>query len=969
MNKALQFVIVIAALAAGRQTTAAELYIAPNGNDAHPGTKEQPFATLARARDAIRAARQTGMMTGEPLTVTLRAGTYRRTETFALTAEDSGTAEHPVVWQAAPGESVRLLGGLPVTNWAPVSDAATLERLDSSARGKVLQANLKEQGVTDFGEMGPDAGQRSDLFCQGRYMPLARYPNEGWLRIAGVPQEGELKFPGDFRNSEPTRIGGKIAGKHYGRFCYSGDRPSRWRGPSDLWVHGYWVWDYMDQYHAVDKLDIEKREVWPKPPYHFYGYHEGARYYFLNVLEELDLPGEWYLDRKSGMIYFWPPESGAEKSAVFSVLRTPLVQMTNVKHLRFEGLTLEGGRAGAIAVHGGERVAIAGCTLRNLAHPAIAINGGTNHLVRSCDLYELGGGGIALTGGDRKTLTPGGHAVQNCHIHHIGRVRAPYNPAVRLDGVGLRVSHSLIHDCPHGGLGYAGNDHTIEYCEFTRIGYDAGDTGTIYTAMDWTYRGHVIRHNRFHNIHSPRQVHVGSMTVYLDLPCGGVHLYGNMFFDNQRAFFTNSGRDCLIENNIFVRCEPSVYFSSWRDRKLFEKGGAWRMVERLTEGIAYDQPPYSTRYPELLRLFKDGDIRVPTGNVVRCNISTGGQFLALHPEVDFNDVKVERNLVGDRTLFTGSPTGNGKSGLYSQGDPLLTPLWEKSGNVLIEGDPGFVDAAREDFHLKPGSAAWKLGFKPIPFDQIGLQKDEYRTSLPLPAPIISPSSQPFLGEMTVQLLLPARSPDAVIRYTLDGSEPTAASPQFNGSLTLKQTATVRAGAFPPPGLPGEGSGLAEATFTGANPVDGLYLSDLPALDVHAHAGMKRDTDYQGGKLELNGKAYGKGLLLCPEQTQNGGAGCATWMLSGGLRRARRFTSTIGIEDMMKEHHIGSAVFIVELFRNGKWERLFESPVMKLGQTQEIDVDIAGGEQLRLRTTDAGDGIQGDHALWADARLQ
>ena len=137
------------------------------------------------------------------------------------------------------------------------------------------------------------------------------------------------------------------------------------------------------------------------------------------------------------------------------------------------------------------------------------------------------------------------------------------------------------------------------------------------------------------------------MTVYLDLPAGGVHLYGNVFFDNQRAFFTNSGRDCLIENNVFVQCDPSIYFNSWRDMKLFEKGGAWRMVERLTDGIAYDQPPYSTRYPELLRLFKDGDIRIPTGNVVRRNISTGGQFLALHPVVDFEDVKVEQNLIGD----------------------------------------------------------------------------------------------------------------------------------------------------------------------------------------------------------------------------------------------------------------------------------------------------------------------------------
>jgi len=951
---------------------AAELYVAPGGSDVWTGQlaapnaarTDGPLASLTRARDLARAVRQG--RPGEPVTITLRGGAYPMGETLTLRAEDSGTAQAPVTWRAMPGETVRLVGGVPLTRWEPVSDPAIVRRLDATARGKVRQADLKALGVTDYGQIGPASGKRAELFCGGRYMSLARYPNDGWLRIASVPQEGELKFAGDFRNTEPTRIGGKIAGKHYGRFCYSGDRPSRWQDPSDLWVHGYWVWDYQDQYHHVQRLDTATKEVWPEPPYHFYGYHENARYHFLNVLEELDEPGEWYLDRGTGWLYFWPPAHGAEQDATFAVLGTPLVVLDDVSHLQWCGMTLEAGRAGGIAVRGGDHVTIAGCTLRNLADTAIAVTGGTNHLVRSCDLYELGEGGITLEGGDRKTLTPGGHAVENCDIHHIGRVKAPYKPAINLSGVGLRVSHCYIHDCPHGGLGYTGNDHVIEYSDFTRIGYDAGDTGTVYTAMDYTYRGHVIRHNYFHGIHAPPQVHVGSMTVYLDLPAGGVHVYGNVFFDNQRAFFTNSGRDCLIENNIFVKCDPSVYFNSWRDMMLFEKGGAWRIWERLQE-IGYERPPYSTRYPELLRLFKDGDIRIPTGNVVRCNVSTGGWFLGLHPLVDFEDVKVEQNLIGDRLLFAGSPTGDGKPGRYSQGDAVLTPIWEQAGNVMIQGDPGFVDAAREDFRLKPDSPAWKLGFRPIPFDQIGPQTDEYRRSLPLPVPIIRPGSQHFLGQVAVEILLSARSPKAMIRYTLDGMDPTAKSAAYSKPLVLKQTATLKAAAFPPQG--GAPSGVAEATFTGANLNEGLYLSDLPAVDVLAHPDMKRDADYTGGKLDVNGKTYAKGLLMCPEQTAEGGAGHATWLLTGGLRQARRFTATIGIEDMMYQHNLGSAVFIVEVSRGGKWERLFESKVLRLGQIEEVDVSIVGAEMLRLVTTDGGDNINGDHAVWAEARLR
>ncbi len=941
---------------------AVELHVSPTGNDNGTGTKGRPLATMARARDLVRRLRRESPQ--EPVTVTLHGGVYRITETLALTAEDSGSEQAPVVWRGAPGENVRLLGGARLTGWTPVTDPAVLNRLAPAARAGVRQVNLRAHGVEDLGVVQPGANG-AQLFCAGKYMTLARYPNEGWLRIADVPQEGELKFPGDFRNSAPTMIGGRIAGKHYGRFTYDGDRPAQWKDPSDLWVHGYWVWDYQDQYHHVGKLDVAKKEVWPEPPYHFYGYHEGARYHFLNVLEELDRPGEWYLDRKTAALYFWPPAGQEQADVIFPTLTQPLIQMDAVHHLELRGLRMEGGRAGAVRCAGGERVLIAGCTFRNFGDTVIQIKGGTHCTVRSCDLSELGAAGISLDGGDRKTLTPGNHAVENCEIHHIGRVQAPYRPAVRLDGVGLRVSHCYIHDCPHGGLGFEGNDHTVEYCEFTRIGYDAGDTGTLYTAYDWTYRGHVIRYNYFHGIHSPPNVHVGSMTVYLDLPAGGTHLYGNVFFDNQRAFFTNSGRDCLIENNIFVKCDPSIYFNSWRDMKLFEKGGAWRMWERAQE-IGYDKPPYSTRYPELLRLFKDGDPRIPNGNVVRRNVSSGGGFLGLHPAVSFADVKVEQNLIGDPLLFTGSPTGDGKAGRYSQGDAALTPLWEKSGNVMLAGDPGFVDVERHDFCLKPDSPAWKMGFKPIPFEQMGLRVDEFRKSLPLPAPIIAPGSQHFLGDVTVRLLLPARSPQAKIRYTLDGSEPTERSPVYKAPLTVAKTATVTAASF---GAAGVSSAVATATFTGASLSEGISLSDLPAVDVLAHPDMKRDRNYGGTALKLGGKEYPKGLLMCPEETAQGGVGHATWVFDGGLRRARKFTATIGVEDAMKSTGIGTVVFIVEVLRAGKWQRVYESPVLKWGDVRDVDVEIAGAEQLRLSTTDGGDNIYGDHAVWAAARLR
>ena len=67
---------------------------------------------------------------------------------------------------------------------------------------------------------------------------------------------------------------------------------------------------------------------------------------------------------------------------------------------------------------------------------------------------------------------------------------------------------------------------------------------------------------------------------------------------------------------------------------------------------------------------------------------------------------------------------------------------------------------------------------------------------------------------------------------------------------------------------------------------------------------------------------------------------------------------------------GSATFIAEVYRGGRWERVFESGIIRLGdESQEVGVEITGAEKLRLVTTDAGDGIACDHAVWAQARVE
>ncbi len=130
---------------------AAELYVAPNGNDRAPGTRAQPLASLERARNEVRRLRQA--QAGQGVTVWLRGGDYLRTNAFELGAADSGAPGAPVVWRGCPGERARLLGGRTLTGFEKVSDPAVLARLSEAARGQVVQADLRRLGISDFGEM------------------------------------------------------------------------------------------------------------------------------------------------------------------------------------------------------------------------------------------------------------------------------------------------------------------------------------------------------------------------------------------------------------------------------------------------------------------------------------------------------------------------------------------------------------------------------------------------------------------------------------------------------------------------------------------------------------------------------------------------------------------------------------------------------------------------------------------------
>jgi hypothetical protein len=667
-----------------------DIHVSADGRDSGAGTQARPFATLARACAALRklsAKERAGT------TLWVGGGDYALTEPLVLTAKDSGAAGAPVILRAVPGERVRLLGGISVSDFEPVRDSAVLARLAPEARREVRQLDLKELGLGKPSRMRsrgfgrPVTPAHVELFFDGRPMTLARWPNrsapEPFARIAGFP-EGAGRDDGH----------GSQLGRLEDGFLYEGDRPHGWAPSDDLWVHGYWAYDWANSYERIAAIDAAQRHIRTHPPHGLYGIRPGQRVYFLNVLEELDEPGEYYVDRRRGMLYFWPPGPLKEAEVMLSLLEKPLISLRSARHVVIRDLTLTATRGHGITISRGSDCLVAGCTISNTGNYGVWIEGGADHGVQACDIHGNGDGGVSLAGGDRRTLEPCRHYVHNCHFHHQARWSRCYVPSVLVSGVGARVSNNLIHDHPHCPILFTGNGHIVEYNDIHHVCHETGDVGAIYTGRDWTFRDNVVRFNYLHDIHGPGML--GSIAVYLDDCVSGITVFGNIFKGTQLAAFIGGGRDCTVENNLFIDTHPAVQIDGrgLSPREVWQNMVNQTMRERLL-AMDHHNPPYSTRYPELMeidRWLAAGKGVPPEGNKVLRNIFVSGEWLKIHWEARAELVEVRDN-------------------------------W-------LEGDPGFVDPADPEkarFALRDDAPVLRvIGFQHLPTRRIGLCVDAFR---------------------------------------------------------------------------------------------------------------------------------------------------------------------------------------------------------------------------------------------------
>jgi len=481
------------------------------------------------------------------------------------------------------------------------------------------------------------------------------------------------------------------------RFSYAGDRPSRWGQAPDVWVHGYWKYAWSDQ-HFPASVDVTNRVITlPSAP--SYGVQAGQPWYAYNLLEEITEPGEWYLDRTSGILYLWPPAGfGTSSEILVSMLEGPLIRLNQASHIVLQDLTLEATRQNLVSIQGGDSDTLQGLVLRNAGASGADVSG-SSHLVSHCTVQGTANGGISLNGGDRPTLTNGNLRVEDCEIHHFARIRRTYQPAVNVAGCGNAVRNNLMHDAPHTAILWGGNEHIIELNEIHDVCQASSDAGVIYAGRDWGARGNIIRYNFIHHIDTYLEGY-GVHGIYLDDCLSGVRVEGNVLYAiSGNGIQAGGGRDNIMVNNLIIKSGTGIAADSrgydWLKNGMPNNtpGDSWNLLEKL-EQLGYKQQPWASRYPACAAIPGDWNaIIAPTATW-------------LYPEGSI----FSRNLGWQNTTWINASAG-------------AQAHYQEMANNIADQDPLFVDEAHLDLTLHAGSPALAIpGFQAIPFKQIGIRK-------------------------------------------------------------------------------------------------------------------------------------------------------------------------------------------------------------------------------------------------------
>ncbi len=696
--------------------------VSTKGDDSSAGTVKAPFATITRARDAVRELIKEGLK--KDVMVVLRGGVYHIDETIVFGLEDSAGENQTITYTNYEDEVPIISSGQRITGWKILNDAP--EDLPAAAHGKVW--------VADVPEAKGGKWRFHVLYDGEKLLPRAR--SKGFTPTAECPEpvletrwteKDVLAYPEgvmrDWSNLEDVEILIR---------------------PTHQWLVNYLTLSSVDEAKQEAKTTVPgtyrlckvRNKDWPETCW------------VENVLEALDEPGEWVLNTQQGRIYYWP-ESPTPGENIFAPRLRELVRIEGknvdsvsgdvpVRGIVLDGLVFTCGDRdvwtsedkgiqhdwemfdkdnAAVRFRGAADCAVRNCRIRNSGGTGIRIDlYGQNIEITGNKIFNLGGTGILLCGyGPGNKDVNKGHLIFNNEIHHIGRLYL-HSPAFFVWQSGEnKILNNYVHDLPYDAVVLSG----------VRPRY--------YGIMDPVkWKGYKIPRGIRENMQVIRWDEVGEPKTAEEAR-QYAHARNNVVQDNE---FHNV-MEVLGDGN-------AIYLSCAGEGNVIRRNLIYRTGRAATE-IRFDDDQEESTVAENI-VFGNG-IKLKHTNYILNNIIIGGG-LSIRPETAVG-AKVERNIIygtGDEVSFYSTNIHSDITRAAKKLKPLLDlarPDYnlfysenEASGKAFVDmvkeqgheqhglfSDPLFVDLAKGDLRLKQNSPAHELGIKQIDFDKIGLLDD------------------------------------------------------------------------------------------------------------------------------------------------------------------------------------------------------------------------------------------------------
>lgn len=708
-----------------------KIFVSTVGDDSGDGSEEEPLRTLEKAIDVANEMREDS---DKLIEILLREGTYSVTNTIKII--NSQKDDSLLKISAYQDEKVTINAGvdIPLSAMNIADSDFTNAIIDKPNAGSILQYNLKDAQIEDLGEISlrghlisDEKEAQAELSLNGEVQKLAGWPNGEYTGLIKPTDSNEY--------GKRTKSG--IANGCSFQVNY--DRPSQWSKPEQAWLSGTIGPNYEFDYYPVSRFDSEEKRVYLSRGA-LEKYYTEPYYRFENVPEELDEPGEYYIDRQSGMLYFYPPEDAPKDSVLTITMSTPtlgvsgkapnsMFRIENSKNIVFENLIFKGGRGSAITGKNNSNIQFINCEINSFGENGIRFDASTDIKISDCKIHDVGQDGILFVScGNYKTLSPSNIVVSNNDIYNFARLERSYKTGIDFGYrcVGATAANNHIHNGPHAGMIFYGVNNDIYGNEFDNLVTEFSDMDALYcnnSNYPWE-RGNKIHNNYFHNIgkssmNGRHQINVRAIRT--DNRGCGLNIYENLFYNigdggngngnNGIGAITAEGTRNRIFNNLFVDCNEA-YFNTLQ----------YKEIENADDGTLYPDTVINSSGVEVANTIngaKVADLKKQMENYLPVY---GKQFPELykyfyeHPNMSKTN-EFKNNMIINIAIPLSNINGiQNEEGF--RGSQMLTAA---SGNYVSTSDPGFVSYDNGNLELSSSATLLVEGLPKFEMSSFGIQ--------------------------------------------------------------------------------------------------------------------------------------------------------------------------------------------------------------------------------------------------------